>query len=207
MPTLTDPAGAPVDTSPLDKDAVDAQFALAMNDDSPDDQAPPKRAPRPAASEDAPRPRRGRPPKDDKARADAKAATPVKDDYTGDAQQFVGGIWVVTASIPLTSPYAVVVESNADPLVKSLAEGAKHNATIRAFVTSGESSWILGLASVTVTMGMQGFQIMRDPVLRAECAAATKKSLKEALGAKGLQPHQDDPQPDPQGEKETVDAV
>ena len=144
--------------------------------------------PKPPAAPRRPRaPRRGRPPKAEKARTTDKPAAAIKDDYTEDAGKFVGGVWVVAASIPVTQPYAVVVESNADPLVKSLAEGAKHNATIRAFVSSGESSWILGLASVTMTMGMQAFQIMRDPKLRAECAAATKASLKEAMGAKGLQ--------------------
>lgn len=185
MPTLETADGRPVDVTLED---AKAKFSAAMNDDGPDDeQAPPRRQPKPAAEAEQPKPRRGRPPKAEQSRTTEKTTAPVKDDYTEDAGKFVGGIWVVTASIPFTQPYAVVVESNADPLVKSLAEGAKHNSTIRAWVTSGESSWILGLASVTVTMGMQAFSIMRDPVLRAECAEATRKSLKEAMGAKGLQ--------------------
>lgn len=187
MPTLETQDGRPVDVTPLDPDEVNRQYQAALNDEPADEQAPPRRAPKPAAEAEQPKPRRGRPPKEDKSRTEAKPATPVKDDYSEDAGKFVGGIWVVTASIPVTQPYAVVIESNADPLVAALAEGAKHNETIRAFVTSGESSWILGLASVSLTMGMQAFQIMRDPTLRAECAAATRKSLKEAMGAKGLQ--------------------
>lgn len=188
MPTLETPDGRPVDVTRVDPDEVNRQFQAVMNDDGTDEHAPPRRQPAP--------PEQGAKPK--RARADrsrttgkpgepAKPAQPVKDDYTEDAGKFVGGIWVVAASIPLTQPYAVVIDSNSDPLVKSLAEGAKHNETIRAFVTSGESSWILGLASITMTMGMQAFAIMRDPQLRAECAEATRKSLKEAMGAKGLQ--------------------
>lgn len=181
MPTLETISGKPVE---LDPDAVNAKFQAAMNDDGPSEQAPPKREPKPA-EEDAPKPRRGRPAKEDKSRT-SKAAAPVKDDYTEDATHFVGSVWTVAASIPVSQPYALVVESNSDALVGALAEGAKHNATIRAFVNSGESSWILGLASVGLSMGMQTLQLLKDPALRVEAAAVTRAHLKEAMGAKGL---------------------
>ena len=79
-----------------------------------------------------------------------------------------------------------MVYTNSDALAKSLAEGAKHNATIRAFVASGESTWIIGLASVGLSMGLQTVQLVKDPKLRAEAAAKTREQLKEAIGAKAL---------------------
>jgi hypothetical protein len=187
MPTLETPDGRPVDVTPIDPDEVNRKFTAAMHDSGADDQAPPRREQRPAA-EDAPKPRRGRPPREDKPRATDKPSTPVKDDYTGDAQNFVGGLWTVMASVSVTQPYALIVENSSDGLVSSLAEGAKHNATIRAFVSSGESSWMLGLASVSIGMGMQAYQLMKDPQLRADAAEVTRKHLREAMGAKDIVP-------------------
>ena len=182
MPTLETTDGKPVE---IDADEVNAKFRAAMDGDAgPAEQAPPKRQPRPPAEDAKPRTRTA--PKAEKSRTADKAAAPVKDDYTEDAQNFVGAVWTVAASIPVTQPYALVVENGSDALVKSLAEGAKHNATVRAFVSSGESSWILGLASVGIGMGLQAFQLMRDPELRAQAAAVTREHLKAAIGAKGL---------------------
>lgn len=185
MPTLEDTSGRPVDVTPVDVADINAKFRSAMDDPGPDEKAPPKRAPKPAA-EDAPRTTRTRQPKAEKARTADKSAVPVKDDYTDDAQKFVGTVWTVAASLPPTQPYALVVEANSDALSSALAEGAKHNSTIRAFVQSGESSWILGLASVGLSMGMQTYQLMRNPELRAQAAATTREHLKAAMGAKGL---------------------
>lgn len=183
MPSLETADGKPVDVT-AEADAINAKFDAAMNDDGPAEQAPPKRQPKPKAEADTPAPRRGRPPKDEKART---TAAPVKDDYTQDAQGLVGAVWTVAASIPVSQPYALVVESNADALVSALAEGAKHSGTIRAFVNSGQSSWILGLASVGLSMGMQTWQLMKDPELREQAAATTREHLKAAMAAKGLQ--------------------
>jgi hypothetical protein len=189
MPTLETPDGKPVDVTPVDPDEVNRRFEAAMNDDGPDAQAPPKRQLRIVPDGDAPKPRRGRQPRAEKSRtADqpAKAAADVKDDYTADAQQFVGGVWTVMASISLTQPYALVVENSSDALVSSLAEGAKRNATVRAFVSSGESSWMLGLGSTVIGMGMQAYQLMKDPALRKEAAEVTRQHLREAMDAKGI---------------------
>jgi hypothetical protein len=185
VPTLETTDGKPVDVTPVDSEKINSDFGRAMNDDGPDTQAPPVRRRRAPAAEDEPAPkRRGRPPKEEKART---ADTAVKDDYTEDAQNFVGAVWTVTASIPATQAYALVVENSSDGLAKSLAEGAKHNATIRAFVSSGESSWMLGLASIGLGMGMQAYQLMKDPALREAAAATTREHLKDAIGAKKIQ--------------------
>lgn len=110
----------------------------------------------------------------------------MKDDYTDDARQLVGTVWTVAASVSVTQPYAIVIHGNADGLASALAEGAKHSETIRAWVSTGESSWILGLASVGVSMAMQGWQLARDPELRELAGAKTREQLKEALAVKGI---------------------
>lgn len=186
MAELTTPAGKPVEVARAD---INADFDRAMSGDVvPDEVAPPKRQAPTAQPDDAPKPKRGRPPKAEKARTTDKAAAVVtKDDYTEDAQNLVGAVWTVAASIPVTQPYALVVHTNADALSGALAEGAKHNATIRAFVSSGQSSWMLGLASVGLSMGMQAFAIAKDPQLREKAAAKTRADLMDALVAKGIQ--------------------
>lgn len=187
MPTLETVDGKPVDVTTPGADEINARFDSSMNDDGPDEQAPPKRQPKPAAETETPKPRRGRPPKEEKSRTTDKAAEPVKDDYTADAQSSVATLWTVAASIPVTQAYALVIEGNSDTLVSALAEGAKHNATIRKFVSSGGNTWALQLASVTATMGIQAYQLMRDPELRKEAAATTREHLKAAMRAKGIQ--------------------
>jgi hypothetical protein len=187
MPTLETPAGKPIDVTPAVADQINRDFNAAMNDDGPQESAPPRRRPDPAGDAESPKRRRGRPPKSEQARTAPAAAAPVKDDYTADAQSSVGTVWAVTAGISFTQPYALVIEANSDQLVAALAEGAKHNATIRRFVSSGGSSgWVLSLASVSLTMGVQAMELMRDPELRAEAAATTREHLKDAIAAKGI---------------------
>lgn len=188
MPELETTDGKPVDTAALDPAAINAKFGAAMNDTGPDEQAPPPRQPRAAApAAEAPAKRRGRPPKEDRARTVAQApAAAIKDDYAEDAGNLVGSVWTVAASIPYTQPYALVIEANSDALAASLAEGAKYNATIRGWVSAGQSSWMLGLASVTLTMTMQAWSLARDPEMRDEAAEATRASLKKRLAEKGI---------------------
>lgn len=188
MPELTTTDGKPVDVTELDPAAINAKFGAAMNDDGPDEQAPPPRRARPAAeaaAAEAPAKRRGRPPKEDRARTVAQAPA-VKDDYTDDARDLVGSVWTVAASIPYTQPYALVIEGNSDGLALALAEGAKHNTTIRSWVSAGQSSWMLALGSVGLTMGLQAYQLMRDPGMREKAAEATRASLRKAMAAKGI---------------------
>lgn len=185
MPTLETENGKQV---AIDAAEVTAQFEAAMNDDTPDTQAPPRRQRRAdPAAEDAPKPRRGRPPKEEKSRTTTAAAAPVKDDYTADAQSAVGTLWSVAAAVPFTQPYALVIEGNADALVSALAEGAKHNATIRRWVDTGKNTWMLQLASVGMSMGMQALQLARDPEMRAKAAAKTRENLKAQLVSQGIQ--------------------
>lgn len=74
MPTLETPDGKPVALPPLDPDAVNSAFAAAMNDDGPDEQAPPKRQPKPAA-EVEPKRKAARAPKAEQARTTSKPGT------------------------------------------------------------------------------------------------------------------------------------
>ena len=188
-PTVTTAAGKPVDVGPIDPDEVNRKFDAAMADDTTDELTPQRRAPRAAASEaEKPKRRYTRKSKEEKSRTvDAAPKVDVKTDYTADAQQLIGGVWTVAASISVTQPYALILEANSDALVTALAEGAKHNASIRAFVSTGEYSWMIGLASATISMGLQAWQMMKDPELRAQAAAVTREHLKEANGAKSIQ--------------------
>lgn len=176
------------DAVEVDRTDVNAKFDAAMNDDVPAEQTPPKRQPRAAAdpAPEADRPRRGRPPKAEKARTTSSAAEPIKDDYTADASALLGAIWTVAASIPPTQPYAFVIDSTSGAWTSALAEGAKHNATVRGWLKSGESSWMLGMAAAGVATGMGVLTIMKDPEMREKARAATKQQLKQAMVAKGL---------------------
>jgi hypothetical protein len=73
-PTLETLDGSPVGVPPLDADAVNATFSAAMNDDGPDEQAPPKRQPR-AAEPDAPKRKPARAPRAEQARTTSKPGT------------------------------------------------------------------------------------------------------------------------------------
>ena len=76
MPTLETTDGKPV---AVDPDAVNAQFQASMNDDGPDEQAPPRRQPKPPAEPDAPKQRRARTPRAEQARTSAKPVTVLSD--------------------------------------------------------------------------------------------------------------------------------
>ncbi len=85
-PQLVDLKGKPVEVTGPDADAVNARFDAAMNDDRPpQEQAPPRRQPRPPADPDAPKPRRGRPPKAEQSRS-----VPVPPPMLVDAQRAAG---------------------------------------------------------------------------------------------------------------------
>jgi hypothetical protein len=69
-----------------------------MSNDGPDEQAPPRRAPKPAAEVEAPKKRGGRAPKAEQARTTAKAAVPLDD---GQRAQGVKGFAQIGAGIAL----------------------------------------------------------------------------------------------------------
>lgn len=70
MPVLETVDGKPV--APIDPDTVNREFAGAMAGNGPAEQAPPKRSATPVA-DDAPKPKRTRPPKAEQARTDTAA--------------------------------------------------------------------------------------------------------------------------------------
>jgi hypothetical protein len=99
MPTLETTDGKPVDVAPVDPAEVERQFAAAMASEGPDEQAPPKRTPKPAAEAEVAKPKRsGRPPKSEQARTTAKAGTVLDD---GQRAQGVKGFAQIGAGIAL----------------------------------------------------------------------------------------------------------
>lgn len=199
MPTLTSPDGTVVepmtpvvDPPAVDREQVDREFSRAMASDDPGGAgAPPKRAP--GAEGEQPKPRRGRPRKDpdEKARVtDKPAAAAASVDYTEAAAGVVTLGWATFAAIPMTTPYAAVLDANSEQLVGALANGAKHNPKIAAALekaaSGGGGVYALQLAAVGVNMGMQTLQLMRDPALRAEATAATQAKFRQFLRAQGV---------------------
>ena len=168
------------DGTPVDLDAAEREFARAMAAPPADDlAAPPKRDPAAAADPEksgkstrtkaAPKPR-------------VKKATPVKSDYTEDAQTVVSSVWTVTAAIPPTQAFAYVINANANNLTAALAEGAKHSETIRNALTGGgEHAWKAQLGIVAVSMAMQTMQLLKDPELRQQAAEHTRAQLQEIV--------------------------
>jgi hypothetical protein len=194
---LTDPDGTVTTPAPSSPDTTaftaqqDRMRALANGESEPPAvPAPPRRATPDAQAE---KPKRTRSPRKDAARttSDVKPATPDKAaadvDYSDGAKSLVQSVWLGTAVIPFTQPYAAVLYGSADGLADALAEGAKHNETIRGWVSKSDDLWQLKLAGVAIGMGVQCFQVARDPKLREQARAATQKQLKETLKAQGIE--------------------
>lgn len=187
---VTDPgaelpgAGPPADT--------DQQFARALADPDPSGtREPPRHDQAPPA--EAPKRRRGRPPKNPDAapRATDKAAEATEPvNYTEAAAGLTAMCWMTLAGIPWTSAYAVVIDANSAPLTAALANGAQHNERIRALLeraaSGGDGLYLLQLASVGMNMAIQAAQIMRDPVLRADAHRASQAKLREYLTLNGI---------------------
>lgn len=204
-PTLTDPDGAVVDPGghvktidppAVDRDQVDREFSRAMLTDEPGGVgAPPRRDAAPATAA-APKRGRGRPRKDPDekprvAEKPAEAAKPAANvDYTEAAAGVVTLGWATLAGIPWTTPYAAVIDANAEALTGALANGAQHNPKIAAALekaaSGGGGVYVLQLAAVGVNMSMQTLQLMRDPELRAEAAKATQVKFRAFLAAQGI---------------------
>ncbi len=164
MPTLETADGKPVDVTP-DADAVNAQFAAAMADDGPDEQAPPKRQPRPA--DEAPKPKRGRPPKAEQARTTAKAGTVLDD---GQRAQGVKGLAQLGAGVALMlgkatgkqafTADAITIASSADEIADACVQTAKADARFAAALDRVCSAGPYA-ALVTVGVGLAS-QIARN---------------------------------------------
>src|SRR5215469_16190602 len=159
--------------------------------------APPRRV----AQADDDKPKRTRTRKSaDTARTTnaAKPAEPAKADvdYSAGAIALVQNVWLGTALIPVTQPYAAVLAGQSDGLATALAEGAKHNETIRGWVSSDNAGmWKLQLAGIAVSMGMTCLQVARDPELRAELRAVTQTQLRVTLKAQGIEIPDKTPEP------------
>jgi hypothetical protein len=209
VPTLTTTDGKPVDVTPVDPDAVAAQMQAALNDDGPDEQAPPRRQPAPAEAE-KPKARRGRTPKAEQSRTADKAAetapTPPSPAVTakrvssaeetfklaGTCLLLVGKV----AHMPSFLADGYVVNANAAPLAEKLALVAAVEPQIAKWLDKAPSEKVtawMGLASVTAGLGLQaaanhkiikpGAMGTTDPaeVIRAneEAIAAAQKAAEE----------------------------
>ena len=132
MPTLETADGKPVDVTPVDPDEVNRAFAAAMAGDGPDEQAPPKRAPRPPADDAAPKRKTARPSKAEQARTAARAATVLDD---GQRAAGVQGLVQVGAGLCLIAKRAtgkdafqadaITLASNADQIADACVQTAK----------------------------------------------------------------------------------
>ena len=139
MPSLETPDGKPVDVTPVDTDAVNRRFDLAMNDDGLDEQVPPKRTPKPAADPEAPKPKRGRPPKAEQARTVARAGAALDD---GQRAQGVKGLAQLGAGVALMfgkatgkdayTADAVTIASAADQIADACVQTARADARFAA---------------------------------------------------------------------------
>lgn len=142
QPSLETTDGKLVDVPTVDPAAVNARFDAAMNDDGPDEQAPPKRQPKPPAEPaEVSKPRRGRPPKAEQARTTAKAVTVLDD---GQRAQGVKGLAQVGAGFALMigkatkndafQADAVTIASHADQLADAVVQIAKTDPAFAARV-------------------------------------------------------------------------
>jgi hypothetical protein len=186
------------DGAAVDLEAAEREFAKSMSQPVADVPAPPKMTDEQkaevAAKKSEPK-RRGRPPKADRARVEATkpAAEPLTPkDYSEALDGALTGVWVATAGLPWTTPYAAVLAANKGALVGALNSGANANAKVRTYVEKytggGGGLWQLQLAVVGAQMGMQTMQLMKDPALRQQAEESTRAQLHQWLTANGLVP-------------------
>jgi hypothetical protein len=191
---LVTPDGKPLNVDPVAESA------------KPDVPAPPRMTPEDKAAVEkakAEPKRRGRPPKNDRARVETPPAPseplPPKD-YTEALDGALTGVWVATAGLPFTTPYAAVTTANKAALVGALNAGANQNPKVRAAVEKytggGGGLWQMQLAVIGAQMGMQTMQLMKDPELRKQASESTRTQLHEWLTANGLVPSEQDSAPE-----------
>lgn len=203
MPKLQTPEGElvgaeeaqPPAAAPAAAD-INREFDRAMASADPSAVQPPPR------NDDAPpapaRRPRGRPRKtpEERARAEAKPdpaaeAAAAAADYTDKCTGLVMMGWAALAAVPMTTPYAVVIDANADALVPALNAGCQQNPRIRAAVerwTAGAGGvYMLQLAAIGTNMALAVGQLLRDPALRAEARQITQGKFRAFLAEQGLQ--------------------
>lgn len=161
MPTLETTAGKPVEVTPPDADAVNAQFQASMNDDGPDEKAPPKREPR-----KPPEPRASKPrvTKSEKSRTTSKpAAAGLSDDQRSQGVQGLAQLGAALAMMAAKTTGsdafladAVVIASNADQLADACVQTAQADARFAAVLDKVCSAGpYAALVSVAVGVGTQ----------------------------------------------------
>jgi hypothetical protein len=181
------------DGKKVDVDKVEQDFARAMASDPDGTEATdlPKKTPEPEAEKAAPK-RRRRPNKNERARTAKTAPADQKSDkdFSDDLVGLTSAVWLATASVPFTQPYAAVLKLNQPQLVNSLNAAAQNNAKVRAqiekFTSGGGGLWAMQLAVCGANMAMQSWQVMTDPQLRAQMAESTRNDLKDFLKAQGM---------------------
>lgn len=138
MPTLTTETGKPVEVTPADADTINSRFRETMNDDGPDEMAPPKRDPAPADG----KPKRGpgRPRAEDRSRTTGKAATASLSD--AERASGVAGFAQIGAGLALMygkatgkaafEADAVTIATAAPQFADAAVQIAKHDAAFAA---------------------------------------------------------------------------
>ena len=160
MPTLETTDGAPV---AVDADVVNQQFAASMAaTPGPAEQAPPKRQPA-VAGEVVAKPKRARPPKDEKARTTAAPGVVLDD---GQRAQGVTGVVQLGAGLALMlgkatkkdafTADAVTIASSADQIADACVQTAKADPKFAAALDKVCSAGpYAALITVAVSVGSQ----------------------------------------------------
>ena len=163
MPTLTTEAGKPVEVTDQPT-VINAAFRAAMDaDDGPDEQSPPKR---PEKTAEAPKPKRGRPPKSEQSRTTARASASLTD---AERSAGVQGLAQIAAAVPLMlakttgNPAwmadAVTIAANAPQLADACIQVARNDARFAAALDRVCSSGpYAALISAGLAVGMQCFR-------------------------------------------------
>jgi hypothetical protein len=176
----------------LDVEEGDRAFSEMMAAPATDTPAPQKMT---EAQKDeiksAPKRTRARPGKTERARTTTAATSQKVDkDFSEDIAGLTTGLWITAASIPYTSPYAVVVKQAQPQLVHNLNAAAQNNAQVRGYVeklgSGGGGVWAIGLSITAAQMGMSILQIARDPELRKQLGEQSRAELQQYLEQQGL---------------------
>ena len=208
MPELFTPEGQSVDITapagalpPKTPDEINREFSRAMASEEPS--AVPAPPVRPQPEGEKPKRPRGRPRKnplpEDKPRTEKAPPADEKSDkdYTEACTTVTTAGWILTASVPFTSPYATVIDANQPQLVAALNAGCQNNSMMRQNVerlsSGGGGIWAVQLAVVGANMSMQALQIMRDPELRQQANEATQAKFREFLKSQGVKLPDDEP--------------
>jgi len=143
MPELKSLDGKPVLAPPIDEGAVNAAFSASINDDGPDDKAPPKRVTKTVSVTSEPKPRaaRTRQPKAEKARTTAAAPVQLSDKQRAEGVQGLAqlgaGIFLMLGKATKKDAYtadAVTIASKAPEIADACVQTAHADARFAAAI-------------------------------------------------------------------------